>query len=81
MATSKKPILKIPNSEIDLVPTGFCPECDGEGVIWCFDEKRMTHWAERCKFCNCCGVIYDLPNSWKRELGDSEEVDQEDVPF
>jgi len=56
-----------------------CTECNGEGVIWGWDG--IEQWCERCKFCNCCGVIYDLPDSWKRVPENPDEVDQDDVPF
>ncbi|WP_013627519.1 hypothetical protein [Rubinisphaera brasiliensis] len=51
-----------------------CPDCEGEGRLWGVDEEASTHWAERCKLCNCVGYILDMPV-------DAPNLDQEDIPF
>lgn len=50
----------------------ICPECNGEGRLWAFNDK--THWAVRCERCNCIGYILDMPN-------DYPEMDPDDIPF
>ena len=54
---------------------GVCPDCDGEGLLWDCDEGVTTHWAERCKNCNCIGYILDMP------LDQPNESDLEEAPF
>ncbi|TWT42630.1 hypothetical protein KOR42_46800 [Thalassoglobus neptunius] len=51
-----------------------CTDCGGEGRVWGCDEHFTTHWAERCKLCNCVGYILDMPV-------DEPETDHSDVPF
>lgn len=52
---------------------GICTECEGEGVLWGYDGE--THWADRCKVCNCVGFILDLP------LDPPAESDHDEITF
>lgn len=63
----------IPHEILGHPVIGLCPECCGEGVLWAYEGD--THWADRCKVCNCLGYILGLPANWKRQPNDL------DIPF